>query len=291
MKQLALVSFALFVLCACASNHATKTPAFASPTTSTLNPSLPTIFVAGDSTAAKGPNADQEGWGEPFVTYFDTTKVNIANRARGGRSSRTFITEGHWDKLLAEMKAGDIVLIQFGHNDSGALNEEPPGSQYPLRARGSIQSLGEETQEIDNVVTKQHEVVHSFGWYLRKMIADVRAKGGSPIVMSLTVRNEWQNGKVERGPGRYRQWDAEIAKAAGVPFLDLTGIIAARYEKLGPVSIREFFPKDHTHTNPAGADLNAECAVAGLKGVLGNSMNKLLTKRGRHVRPVRSPLP
>jgi len=280
---------AAVLLSACAT--APQKPVTESSTTAALNPTLPTLFIAGDSTAAKGSDPEQQGWGEPFADYFDRHKINIANRARGGRSSRTFITEGLWDRMLAEMKAGDMVLIQFGHNDSGALNEEPPGSQYPLRARGSIQSLGEETQEIDNVLTKQHEVVHSFGWYIRKMIADTRAKGATPIVMSLTVRNEWRDGKVERGPGRYREWAREIAARESIQFIDLTGIIAFTYERMQPVSIQRFFPKDHTHTNPAGADLNAQCAVAGLRAVRGRSFDRWLSSRGREILPAAQSLP
>jgi lysophospholipase L1-like esterase len=262
-------------------------PPFVSPTVAQLNPALPTIFIAGDSTAAKGPSVDQQGWAEPFVTYFDIAKINIANRARGGRSSRTFITEGLWDQLIAQVKAGDTVIIQFGHNDSGGLNEEPPGSKLPLRARGSIQSLGEETEAIDNVVTKKHEVVHTFGWYIRKMIADVRSKGARPIVMSLTVRNEWTDGKVERHVGRYREWGREIARVANVEFVDLTGIIAARYEKRGQASVADFFPIDSTHTNPAGADFNASCVVAGLKK-LKPSFTQYFSKRGHDVKRVRA---
>src|SRR6185503_2077393 len=150
-----------------------------------LDPALPTIFVAGDSTAARGNGAAQQGWGVPFADYFDATKVNVVNRARGGRSSRTFVTEGLWDKLLADVKAGDVVLIQFGHNDGGAINDES-------RARGSLRGVGEETEEIDNLLTKQHEVVHTFGWYLRQLIGDVKAMNATPIVLSLTVRNIWE---------------------------------------------------------------------------------------------------
>jgi lysophospholipase L1-like esterase len=60
------------------------------------------------------------GWGDSLAAYFDESKINVLNRARAGRSARTFLTEGLWDKLLAEMKTGDYVLIQFGHNDSMA---------------------------------------------------------------------------------------------------------------------------------------------------------------------------
>src|SRR5690606_3878896 len=141
---------------------------------------LPTLFIAGDSTAARGSGDEQQGWGVPFARYFDPSRVNVVNRARGGRSSRTFITEGLWDALLDDVKRGDVVLIQFGHNDGGAINDAS-------RARGSIRSLGDEAEEIDNLLTRKREVVRSYGWYMRKMIADVKERGATPVVLSLTV--------------------------------------------------------------------------------------------------------
>src|SRR4030095_15353331 len=77
-----------------------------------VNPKLPSLFVVGDSTANNNANGGR-GWGDPFIALFDSSKINVLNRARGGRSSRTFVTEGLWDKVLAEMKPGDFVLIQF----------------------------------------------------------------------------------------------------------------------------------------------------------------------------------
>lgn len=249
------------------------------PPAAALNPNLPTLFIAGDSTAASG-NSRIQGWGVPFAAYFDPTKINIANRARGGRSSRTFITEGAWDRMLAEMKAGDTVLIQFGHNDVGALNDEPPP---PLRARGSIPGIGPETKEIDNVITKKHEVVLTFGAYIRKYIADAKAKGVTPIVLSLTTRNEWTDGKVERGFGHSREWSGEVAKAEGVAFIDLTAMIADRYEQMGQAKTKELFPADSTHVGPAGADLNASLVVAGLKKLPGKPLDSFLSAKGRDV--------
>jgi lysophospholipase L1-like esterase len=247
------------------------------------DPKLPTVFVAGDSTAAKNNGAPIQGWGEPFHDYFDPAKINVVNRARGGRSSRTFITEGLWDALLAEVKAGDFVLIQFGHNDAGAINAEPPGSTRPLRARGSLPGLGDESEEIENVLTHRHEVVHTFGWYVRKMIADVKARGATPIVLSLTVRNIWTGGKVERRSGEYRAWDQAIARASEIDFVDLTRILADRYQELGEEKTRAFFATDHTHTVPAGADFNAAAVVAGLKGLRGGPWGSCLSAKGSGV--------
>src|SRR5262245_18214237 len=158
---------------------------------------VPTLFIAGDSTAATYTSSDknQQGWGAVLQPFFDPAKLAVVNAPSGGRSSRTFITEGHWEKMSADVKAGDFVIIQFGHNDSGALNQEPPGSTRPLRARGSIPGIGNEYAEIDNVVTGKHETVYTFGYYLRKMVSDTRAKGATPILMTLTERNTWNDGR------------------------------------------------------------------------------------------------
>lgn len=238
-----------------------------------INPKLRTIFVVGDSTANNHANGGL-GWGDPFIAYFDPNKVNVLNRARGGRSSRTFITEGLWDKVLAEMKKGDFVLIQFGHNDGGAINDA-------TRARGSLPGLGEETQEIDNQLTKQHEVVHTYGWYMRKMIADTKARGATPIVLSLTVRNIWKDGHVERGPGKYGEWSAEIAKSEHVVFTDVTKLIADKYEQMGEEKVKTMFGPDHTHTSPAGAELNASLVVVGLKTFKGSPFKRYLSAKGK----------
>jgi len=246
-------------------------------TAKTLNPALPTLFIAGDSTAAKGPPT-ATGWGVPFAAYFDSAQINIVNAARGGRSSRTFITEGLWDQLLAQVKAGDTVLIQFGHNDAGAIND---GS----RARGSIRSLGEETEQIDNLLTKKPELVHSFGWYVRKMISDVRAKKATPILLSITVRNEWREGKVERTNGPWSAFAAELGKTENVAFIDLTTLIADDYERRGAAAVKPFFPKDHTHTSPEGADLNARLVVAALKNLNGAPFARTFSAQGEAVAP------
>lgn len=237
---------------------------------------LPSIFVAGDSTAARGSGEAQQGWAVPFAGYFDRTKVNVINRARGGRSSRTFVTEGLWEQLLADVKAGDLVLIQFGHNDAGAVNDA-------ARARGSLRGTGAETQEIDNLVTKKHEVVHTYGWYLNKMIADTRAKGATPVVLSTTVRNIWKEGKIERGSGRYGVWAAEVARSNQVSFIDVTGMMADKFDALGEEPVKVLYPRDHTHFNTTGADQHAAAVVAGLKGLRPSPVRRWLSAKGEAV--------
>src|SRR5262249_22296423 len=225
------------------------------------DPNLPTIFLIGDSTVRNG-RADgangQWGWGEPLVDRFNTAKVNVVNRAVGGLSSRTFLTQGHWERVLAMMKPGDIVLMQFGHNDSGPLDDA-------ARARGTIKGTGEETREIDNPITKQHEVVHTYGWYLRKFVADAKAKGATPIMCSLVPRKIWKDGKIVRNSDSYQKWAAEVAAQEHIGYIDLNETIAAKYDVLGAEKVEPLFGDEHTHTSRAGAELNADCVVDGLR--------------------------
>jgi lysophospholipase L1-like esterase len=170
------------------------------------------------------------------------------------------------------MKRGDLVLIQFGHNDAGAINDAS-------RARGSLPGTGEETQEIDNLLTKEREVVHTYGWYMRKMVADTKAKGAIPIVLSLTVRNIWKDGRVERGSGKFGQWANEVAASQHVMFVDVTKLIADKYEQLGEAKVKELFATDHTHTNSAGAELNASLILMGLHSIKSKQLDRLLNHR------------
>jgi rhamnogalacturonan acetylesterase len=217
-----------------------------------LNRALPTLFIVGDSTAR---NQADLGWGDHLAHYFDTTKINIANRARAGRSSRTFINEGSWDKMLAEMKPGDYVLIQMGHNDGGDLSGAKP--------RGSLKGIGNEEQQI-TLPDGHEELVHTYGWYIRHYIEDTRGEQATPILLSLTIRNIWKDGKIERDMG----YDAEIhqlAKDQDVAFVDMATVEADRLEALGPEKTALLFPIDHTHTSAEGAEGNAESVVIALR--------------------------
>ena len=98
-----------------------------------LRKGVPTIWLVGDSTVRNGRGDganNQMGWGDELGMFFDPAKVNIVNRAIGGRSSRSYISEGHWAELLPLIQAGDVVIFQFGHNDGGAIDD-------PARARAS----------------------------------------------------------------------------------------------------------------------------------------------------------
>jgi lysophospholipase L1-like esterase len=277
MKRIAISVAVLIALSGrsllCAQNSSQTAPPAA-----VINSNLPTVFVAGDSTAARGKGVHQQGWGVPFADYFDPARVNVVNRSRGGRSSRTFITEGLWNQLLTAVKPGDLVLIEFGINDSGAINDTN-------RARGSIPGLGDETNEIDNLLTKKHEVVHTYGWYMRKMIADAKARGATPIVLTLTVRNRWKDGRMQRDPDHHSEWAAEIAGAAQVQCIDVGNFVADQFDNQGEEKTKALYEQDNTHFDAAGADLHAAAVVAGLKALPSKPVGEFLSAKGKAVEP------
>jgi lysophospholipase L1-like esterase len=222
----------------------------------------PTLFIAGDSTVRNGTKG-QQGWGERLGELFDTSRINVVNRAIGGRSSRTFITEGRWDQLLKDAKPGDFVLIQFGHNDGIAPDD-------PQRPRGTLRGIGEETKDIVHPQTKKPETVHTYGWYLRRYVADAKAKGMTPIICSPVPRRPKEPvTEPLPAPSSYPMWAEEVAKAERVSFIDLHRLILHRYVGLAPDEIkrRYFTATDDTHTCPDGAALNAEVVAGGIAGL------------------------
>ncbi|QEL15765.1 rhamnogalacturonan acetylesterase [Limnoglobus roseus] len=222
----------------------------------------PTLFIVGDSTVRNGTKG-QQGWGDPVIKLFDADKIKVENHAIGGRSSRTFINEGRWEKILKASKPGDFVLVQMGHNDGGPLDDA-------ARARGSIRGVGEETKEIDNPITKQKEVVHTYGWYLRKYVTDAREKKLTIVILSPIPHCPQK--PVEKGTAEksgYVGWAEEVAKAEKVPFVNLNLLVMTHYAEMKPAEIKEkyFTTADNTHTSPAGAERNAACVAEGLKAL------------------------
>jgi lysophospholipase L1-like esterase len=242
----------------------------------------PTLFIIGDSTV-KNRTTGLLGWGDPIANLFDPTTIRVENRALGGRSSRTYLTEGLWDRVLAGLKPGDFVLVQFGHNDGGPLDRG--------RARASLKGTGEETREIENETTGRKETVHTYGWYLRKYITDTRGKGATPIILSPIPRNIWtDDGTVARASNDYGKWAAEVAKAEGVPFIDLNERVASCYEQTGRERVASlYFGTDHTHTTPAGARLNAALVVQGIEGLEDCPLRQYLPPTSKLIEPPSPP--
>ena len=234
----------------------------------------PTLFLIGDSTVRNGTKQignPLQGWGSFIGEEFDTTRIAVKNLAMGGTSSRTFITGGLWDKVLAQVQPGDYVIMQFGHNDGGPYADT-------ARSRGSIKGNGEDSLTINNVLLKRKETVHTYGWYLRKYVAETRAKGATPYICSLIPRNNWKDGKVIRNDNDYAKWAREAAEMSKTGYIPLNQLIADKYDVIGKDSVAKFFPEPGPHTNAIGAIFNAKCVVDGLKAIKDCPLVKYLKK-------------
>ncbi|MBE6270745.1 MAG: rhamnogalacturonan acetylesterase [Prevotella ruminicola] len=220
----------------------------------------PVVFITGDSTV-KNEDKDQDGmwgWGAVANTVFDETRISIVNAAMAGRSCRSYLNEGRWDKVYNSLQPGDFVLIQFGHNDISTIDKP--------KYRGAIATAADSSHvyKLDN---GRYEVVYSFGWYLKKFIQDVREKGATPILVSLTPRNEWENGKIERRNDSYGLWYRQVVKETGVELVDLHNLTADYLDKKcgSKAKAEKYYKRDHTHTSLLGAKTNAQCVAKGLR--------------------------
>jgi lysophospholipase L1-like esterase len=223
----------------------------------------PRLVLIGDSTVKNGQGRGDGGlwgWGQVVGNHFDLSRIDIENHAIGGRSSRTFLTEGRWEKALERLRPGDFLIMQFGHNDGG---ERFKGD----RPRGSLKGNGDETEDGVVEMTGKKETVHSYGWYLRKYIADAKVKGATVIVCSLVPRDRWEDGKVIRSNKDYGKWAREAAEQEKAIFIDLNDIVAKRYEEIGAKTIDEsyFTEKDWTHTTKVGAEETAATLVKAIR--------------------------
>ncbi|MES2329311.1 MAG: rhamnogalacturonan acetylesterase [Bacteroidota bacterium] len=232
----------------------------------------PTLYIIGDSTVRNTTTpGGQWGWGSIIGDFLDTSKIVVSNQAMAGRSTRTFIKEGRWDKVLSTLKAGDYVMMQFGHNEGSKPDTSRNGY------RGVLRGIGEDSVMLtwaDGTI----ETVHSYGWYIRKFVRDVKARGAYPIVLSLIPRNDWKDGKVLRSVNSFGQYAAEVAKQEGAWFVDLNSITADKYDAMGTDKVKQFFPQEHTHTNYDGAKINAASVIEGVQLLPDCGLNKYITK-------------
>ncbi len=215
----------------------------------TLAGASPRLHLAGDSTMAnkerETPNPEY-GWGEMLPRFFRDPAV-IVNHAANGRSSKSFIDEGRWQKLVDALQPGDWVIVQFGHND--------PKREDPNRftaARGAYQEN------------------------LRRFVADIRAKGANPILATSTARRKWDaQSKLVDTHGDYPEALRFVALTEKVPLLELNRLTAALEEGHGvegskrlhlwiPAGAYARKPEgwqDDTHYSAYGADRVAALAV------------------------------
>jgi lysophospholipase L1-like esterase len=202
------------------------------------------IIIASDSTAANygADRYPQMGWGMVLKCSLDPN-VEVVNLARGGRSTKTFIEEGLWDQLLAQLKPGDTVLIQFGHNDADTkkiVRFTDPNGAYDVN--------------------------------LRRFVADVRAAKATPVLVTPIARWMWENGQPKDAHGPYAATIHRVATDLKVPLVDLDGDMMAALKARGELASRglylQYKPYDHiarypegvsddTHINEQGARLGA----------------------------------
>ena len=200
---------------------------------SLLTAALFTIHLMGDSTMAEKdlPKAGEErGWGMMFQNFLDPEAVKVVNYAQNGRSTKSFIDLGLWDKVYSAVKPGDYVFIEFGHNDAKA---DDPVRYAP--AYGAYQEN------------------------LRTFIDGVREKGGTPVLLSPIARRWFKEGKLDRNCHTdYPAAMEAVAKEKGVTFIDMTTPTLDWIEGLGDDASKAFFmistgKNDNTHLVPAGA--------------------------------------
>jgi rhamnogalacturonan acetylesterase len=270
---------------ATASSYPREQIPFTNDSPANINPALPTLFIAGDSTAARNNSDIQRGWGAVLVDYFDTGKINMVNYAQAGASFPSYYAN-RWPQIVTALKPGDFVIVEFGHN------------------WGHLNGIGEETRTgVDG------REVHTFGWYVRRFANDARSKGAIPIISTPTVRNIWTNpnakfkdstiigkeekynpaeDKVERSMGQpldngMISWARQVCEKDKIAFIDHCQVTAELYEKMGREAVAKLFVQDHTHTTTEGAVINAETLIAALKAHLEMPLVKFLNDRGRAI--------
>ncbi|GHB13793.1 MULTISPECIES: rhamnogalacturonan acetylesterase [Streptomyces] len=199
-----------------------------------------TLHIAGDSTAAQkySDAAPETGWGMA-LPFFLGHHLSVANHAVNGRSSKSFIDEGRLTALLGGVRPGDLLVIQFGHNDE--KTEDP--------ARGT-----------DPYTTYQE--------YLRQYVEGARGRRAEPVLVTSVERRRFAaDGTAKPTHGEYPAAMAALAVEEGVPLLDVQALSLARWQELGPDGTEAYFnwlepgqspnypdgKQDNTHFRPAGA--------------------------------------
>jgi DNA sulfur modification protein DndE len=198
------------------------------------------IFLAGDSTVSNyKPEAPQRGWGQVLDRFFNKN-VTIVNLAASGASTKTFRSIGRWDKLLSQLKPGDYVMCQFGHNDS---------SRDKVKAKGT--DAGTEYQA-----------------NLKKFIEEVKSKGAAIILVTPMHRGTFQaDGKITQDLLPYVEAMRKVAKENNITLIDIYTPSGEYLEKIGPDDIAPIFcgiKNDKTHFSEKGALVMAEFVVKGI---------------------------
>jgi lysophospholipase L1-like esterase len=208
------------------------------------------LLLVGDSTVCNYPaQRPDRGWGQYLEEHFQPGSVTVINHAASGRSTKTFIKQGRWQKALAEKP--DYVFIQFGHNDSHA-----PENPESTSAAGDFRD------------------------YLRQYIDDARAAGATPILITPMVRRKFDpEGRLQDNLAPYADAIKAVAREKNCALIDLHTSSRSLVEELGPSRARTFAnkPNDFTHFNETGARAMAALIVRDLP-TAEPKLGKLLVK-------------
>jgi lysophospholipase L1-like esterase len=196
-----------------------------------------TIHIVGDSTAAIFPATDPRvGWGAVLGDYFGPG-VTVHDAAKSGRSSKSFIDEGHWASVKTTIRPGDYVFIEFGHNDE----------KYGDDARYTIPNT-------------------SYRYYLKTYIAETRASGGFAVLLTSICRRQFSGTTVPDSHAACTAAVLAVGSETGTPVIDLQAKTNAWLTDLGPTASTAYFaPADGTHLNAAGAMAVAGMVVQGIR--------------------------
>ncbi|KAL9058177.1 MAG: hypothetical protein Q9162_001901 [Coniocarpon cinnabarinum] len=232
------------------------TKSIASPVASAAA-AQPTLYLAGDSTMTPAGNADgTQGWGVPLVS--DMT-IPIVNNAIAGRSARSFTREGRFTAMAQNVKQGDYVIIEFGHNDGGSLTPTDNGRTDCNPVNGNYATTCQTTY------SGVAETVLTYEAYLVNAAKLFQSKGATVIISSATPNNVWETGTYTYSANRFVGYARDAAAATKSVFIDHGQSTADAYQKLGATTVDSFYPHDHTHTSPAGATVVAQAFVTALK--------------------------
>ncbi|KAF3036892.1 hypothetical protein E8E12_001479 [Didymella heteroderae] len=209
------------------------------------------------------------GWGQYLSKY---VTAPVVNKAMAGRSARSYSAEGRFTEIANLVTSGDIVVIEFGHNDGGSPTAASDNK------RSDCPGSGTETCKsgLDG------STVYTYNHYIEAGARALIAKGAKVVISSQTPNNLWEGGEYAAPAPRFVAYAAQAAKnvGAGASFVDHFQAVADMYEKLGSQATNALYPKDHTHTSPAGADLSAQAFAEAVKVALNGT-----TPLSSHLKP------
>ncbi|KIY64607.1 carbohydrate esterase family 12 protein [Cylindrobasidium torrendii FP15055 ss-10] len=228
-----------------------------------------TVYLAGDSTMAATGAADGDtaGWGAYLTNYIS---LSVANRAIAGRSARSYTRDGRFDQIKALVKSGDFVVIEFGHNDGGSLATSDNGRSDCEPVNGDYSTTCTTTY---NGVT---ETVLTYEKYLANAAKAFKALGANVIISSATPNNVWETGTFTYSANRFVTYAQDAATEAGVTFADHGIYTASLYKNQGADVVNAYYPNDHTHTSPAGANVVARAFVLAVEAT-SSTLNNYIT--------------